>query len=336
MTQPIIDNAEKIKEALQNLFGFIGVIFENIRSILHSVCENILNLYDEHIRPLIQSLTDSLSEWYGIFLDGWNKYISPVLQNLNEKFKEVIENYIIPFLDKLSEKLGFVFDIIKILWDNAISPVISFLLKNAMPVLGFILEIVGDIAIMLSETLFAALNFILDPIETLKGAFGSLIDVGGNVLDCFFQLGDGISGIFKGIVDTVKGAINGVISIINKMIDGINLLHIDIPNPFGDDVNIGFNIPHIPQLANGGYVGPNSPQLAVIGDNRRYGEIVANDKQLSNLGDKIINGVVGALGTVTGGTQPIYLSVQIGEDDITDIVSTSVNKYQKRTGKKIF
>lgn len=336
ITQPIVDNADKIKETLLNLFEFLGGHLENIGLVVHSVCENVLKLYDEHIRPLIQSLTDSLSEWFGIILDGWNKYVDPVLQELNAKFKEVIENYVIPFINKLGEELGDVIDAVKYAWDNVISPLVSWLLKNLMPVLGTVLKVLGDIATIGIKTLFAALNFILDPIEGVKNAFSTLIDIGGDVLNCFFDLGEGVVEIFNGIVDTIKGAINGVIGVINSMIDGINNLNIDIPNPFGEDKHIGFNIPHIPQLYNGGYVGPNNPQLAVIGDNRRYGEIVANDKQLSDLGNTIINGVVGAIGSVTGGTQPVYLTVQIGEDDITDIVATSVNKYTKRTGKRIF
>lgn len=335
VTQPFVDNVSKIKETLLNLFDFVGGVFENIRLITSSLCENLLGLYDEHIRPLIQSITDSFSEWFGVILDGWNKYIAPVLQNLNEKFKEVIQNYIFPFLEKLREKLGFLFDAIKVIWDNVLSPLVSFILQSMMPVLGGIIQSVGDIARILTKTLFAALNFILDPIQGVKDAFSFLIDIGKDVVGSFLDIGDTIGSVFSGIADSVKTAINGVISFINKMIDSVNSLSFDIPNPFGEDKHIGFNIPNIPQLAQGGYVGPNSPQLAIIGDNRRYGEVIANEKQLSDIGNTIINGVVGALGSVSGGTQPIYLTVQIGEDDITDIVSSSMNKYQKRTGKRI-
>lgn len=335
-TEPIIKNVEKIKETLINMFDGLNGQIENIKLVVHSICENAVKLYEEHLRPLFQAITDNFTEWFGIILDGWNQYIYPVFKNLQEKFKEVIENYIIPFIDKLSEKLGVFIDALKVFYEKILGPLVSWLLQNLIPVLGTIFKVVGDIAVVLTKTLFAALNFILDPIEGVKNAFSVLIDIGGDVLNCFFDLGEGVVGIFNGIVDTIKGAINGVIGIINNMIDGINNLNIDIPNPFGEDKHIGFNIPHIPQLANGGYVGPNNPQLAVIGDNRRYGEVIANDKQLSDLGNTIINGVVGAIGSVTGGTQPIYLTVQMGEDDITDIVASSVNKYQKRTGKRIF
>lgn len=335
-TEPIIKNVEKIKETLINMFDGLNGQIENIKLVVHSICENAVKLYEEHLRPLFQAITDNFTEWFGIILDGWNQYIYPVFKNLQEKFKEVIENYIIPFIDKLSEKLGVFIDALKVFYEKILGPLVSWLLQNLIPVLGTIFKVVGDIAVVLTKTLFAALNFILDPIEGVKNAFSVLIDIGGDVLTCFFDLGEGVVGIFNGIVDTIKGAINGVIGIINNMIDGINNLNIDIPNPFGEDKHIGFNIPHIPQLANGGYVGPNNPQLAVIGDNRQYGEVIANDKQLSDLGNTIINGVVGAIGSVTGGTQPIYLTVQMGEDDITDIVASSVNKYQKRTGKRIF
>ena len=48
----------------------------------------------------------------------------------------------------------------------------------------------------------------------------------------------------------------------------------------------GFNIPSvgtIPMLAQGGYVKPNTPQLAVIGDNRHQGEVVAPENKLKEM-----------------------------------------------------
>ena len=36
-----------------------------------------------------------------------------------------------------------------------------------------------------------------------------------------------------------------------------------------------FSVPQIPMLAQGGYVKANTPQLAVVGDNRTQGEIIS-------------------------------------------------------------
>jgi hypothetical protein len=41
--------------------------------------------------------------------------------------------------------------------------------------------------------------------------------------------------------------------------------------------------PLIPKLAEGGYVKKNTPQLAIIGDNKRQGEIVAPEDKMASL-----------------------------------------------------
>ncbi len=42
----------------------------------------------------------------------------------------------------------------------------------------------------------------------------------------------------------------------------------------------------IPKLAQGGYVKPNTPQLAMIGDNRHQGEVVAPEDKLLDMARK--------------------------------------------------
>lgn len=42
-------------------------------------------------------------------------------------------------------------------------------------------------------------------------------------------------------------------------------------------------VPEIPHLANGGYVKPNTPQLAMIGDNLHQGEVVAPEDKLKQM-----------------------------------------------------
>jgi hypothetical protein len=69
---------------------------------------------------------------------------------------------------------------------------------------------------------------------------------------------------------------------LNRMIGGINAISFNVPDwvPEMGGKNFGFNIPKIPLLAEGGYVKPNTPQLAMIGDNRHQGEIVAPEGKL--------------------------------------------------------
>ena len=83
---------------------------------------------------------------------------------------------------------------------------------------------------------------------------------------------------------------NGVIKGINSMINALNRLSFKIPSwvPEIGGNTFGLNIPNIssvsiPRLAEGGYVRANTPQLAMIGDNRRYGEIVAPEDKMQEM-----------------------------------------------------
>lgn len=334
VTQPIIDNIDKIKIALDSFLGSFSNITSGLNTLITNLGQDLISLYDEHIRPVFEALTSSFSEWFGIILDGYNKYIAPVIEKLSQKSQVLMEK-LSPILTTLKDAIGDIIDIIKIIWQTYLSPFISWILKHIMPVLGTLLNVLGSVALFLADKFVDAIGFAVDAIKGITGFLKDLVSITATVFNKFIELKDGIVGAFKSIPDAIKGAINSVISLVNKMIDSINKISIDIPSlTGGDSKHIGFNIQHIPALANGGYVGPNSPQLVQIGDNRRYGELVANDKQLDGLGNKIINGVVGALNNVSG-NNPIYLTVQLGDEDITDIVATSLNRYSKRTGKKI-
>lgn len=84
-------------------------------------------------------------------------------------------------------------------------------------------------------------------------------------------VGDAISGAVKGAVNAV---LSGAISIINGFISAINFA-IGIINKIpGVSINKLDKL-DVPQLAQGGYVGPNKPQPVIIGDNKREGEIVS-------------------------------------------------------------
>lgn len=103
------------------------------------------------------------------------------------------------------------------------------------------------------------------------------------IKNTFSNLGTSIG---NAISNAVKSGINGVISLIERTINraislingGISLINL-IP---------GVNVRKIgslslPRLAEGGYVKANTPQLAMIGDNRHQGEVVAPEDKLMSL-----------------------------------------------------
>ena len=89
---------------------------------------------------------------------------------------------------------------------------------------------------------------------------------------------------------------NGVIKAINSMINSLNSISFELPDwiPEIGGNSFGLSIPtvptvSIPKLANGGFVKANTPQLAMIGDNRHYGEVVAPENKLEDLLNRAVS-----------------------------------------------
>lgn len=117
------------------------------------------------------------------------------------------------------------------------------------------------------------------------------------VKDVFSKGGQIFDGIKEGILNGLKSVVNAIIGGINKVIaipfNGINAALRKIKGveilgfkPFDWIKTIG--VPQIPKLAEGGFVKANTPQLAMIGDNRHQGEIVAPEGKLEDIYRKVL------------------------------------------------
>lgn len=136
------------------------------------------------------------------------------------------------------------------------------------------------------------------------------------IKNLFNSLGSAISAAFK-------NPLNSIIGGINKFLGGINKIKMPdwVPGVGGK----GFNIPKIPKLAQGGWVPANSPQLAIIGDNTREGEIVTPDS-------KIYEQVKKALDEKGGGRQELALTLYVKYEDGKKIIK-KINQAQIDAGE---
>ena len=109
-------------------------------------------------------------------------------------------------------------------------------------------------------------------------------------------MGNAFKTVVNKIVSFAENTINGFIRSINRAISLIN----NIPG-----VNISLiNELNIPKLAKGGWVAANNPQLAIVGDNTREGEIVTPES-------KIREQVELALAKAGGMAQKIKLQIEL-------------------------
>lgn len=116
-----------------------------------------------------------------------------------------------------------------------------------------------------------------------------IFKAGGTIFDGFVT---SVKDVFVTLVNGIIKGINNVIKIpfdsLNSVLGGIRGIDILGAKPFGWVPSI--SVPQIPQLAQGGYVKANTPQLAMIGDNRHQGEVVAPEGKLLEMAKKAASG----------------------------------------------
>lgn len=171
--------------------------------------------------------------------------------------------------------------------------------------LGFIKDIFAIFGIDLKEVWNAISEWFSNKLLSFKNGF----------VNIFVEIKNGILNVFYQLQTAIKTPLNNIISSLNKMITGINKLDFDMPNwvPVVGGKSLGFTIPKIPMLAEGAYVGPNTPQLAMIGDNRHQGEIVAPENKLNEAVANNVRPIITAIQTLLS----VLTQNQGGGGDIT-------------------
>ena len=163
-------------------------------------------------------------------------------------------------------------------------------------------------------------------------------------------------GIFDGLVAVAKTPLNLIIGLINTMLQGIfkgmnwvikkvNKLASKLPDwmPGGGGIpTLDASKFKIPLLASGGYVKQNTPQLAMIGDNRHQGEVVAPEDKLEELlNNAILQNtamIVSAIENAMSGQKSgdIELVINLGNKKIAKEVLSVAAAEKKRMGKTVY
>lgn len=164
--------------------------------------------------------------------------------------------------------------------------------------------------------------------NSIKTAFTNLGTSAGEAV------GGALKTVVNGILKTVETTINNAISFINSAIDVIN----KIPNVSVSKIE---KI-EIPKLAQGGFVKANTPQLAMIGDNRTQGEFVAPEDKLQAA---VVQAMMMAMPKMMqmmnqrsnmalagGGDINVNCTAEIDGEVLFDILEKVKNRRNKRSG----
>ena len=137
--------------------------------------------------------------------------------------------------------------------------------------------------------------------NTIKSKFTNIGQNIGNAVSSAFKKA------FNAVMQSIENVANAPINAINKLREIIN----KVPG-----VNIGkLDTFKLPRLAQGGWVGANNPQLAIIGDNTREGEIVAPESKIREQ----VKQAIAEMGTA-GQKFVMDLNLKIQTDDGRSII----------------
>lgn len=295
IVDPFVNSKEELRKALEDLLGGVSDFTEEVRRVVEDAFSIINDIYDEHIRPIFDELIPEIEEL-------WKEHISPLLSELGTFFSE------------LGKDLG-------LLWDKTLKPIIQWIAKYILPVVGPVFES----ALKIIVGFFGAAGDVASGFLRILSGVISFI-VGVFTLD-WGRAWEGVtkifSGIFKAIVAVVEFVINSIITLINGLTGGINF----VTGLFGIPEIPEIPKVDIPMLATGAVIPPNAPFMAMLGDQKHGNNIEAPEDLIRKIvREESGNGNAG--GDVT-------LPVYIDGTKLLEIVVSKAKLLQASTGQNI-
>lgn len=253
---------EGIKTAFSGIWNAIKGIVQAVWEAIKGIVTNTINV----IKTVISTVFNAIKT---IIANIWNG-IKTFITNIWNGIKDMISNVINGIKNTISNVFNGIKNTITNIWNNIVNTITNVwntiktrVKEGAQGAWNAITGIFGGIA-----------NWFKNIFTQAWTAVKNVFSTGGKIFD----------GIKEGIVSFFKTIVNGIISSINKIItvpfNAINnilqkIRDIDILGVKPFTWVHKFSVPQIPMLAQGGYVKANTPQLAVVGDNRTQGEIIS-------------------------------------------------------------
>lgn len=338
--------------AISPLVEWIGTKLADALSFVSDLLNDWAQWFDDNNQKIVD-----LSGFIGDLVAAIEDFMEPLADAVWDTFKGVIQG----ISDIFQGFFQWVLDNKEVVVAAIVAISTALIAYKAAVGISAIIDAFksGIVATTIAEKAAAAAQWLLNaamsanPIALVIAAIAGL--VAGFVLlwnksegfrNFFINMWEGIKkatvGVINGILVGIEAFVNGIISGINFLIRAINKISFDVPDwvPGIGGKKLGFNLKEIstvtlPRLATGGYVAANTPQLAIIGDNKHEGEIVAPE---SKIAEAVATGVAAAFRQYaqfmggTGNKQPIHLTVKLGEDDFWAGFVDYHNSIVKRTG----
>lgn len=317
LTNPFSLALKKIKEIFNNLaIWFDTNVIQPIVAFFEPIIETVSSIFDTLLN-IIVGIWATVAEWFD----------SAVIQPTIDFFEPIIEK-VSGFFSDLWEDIKNVWTTVSTWFDtNVIQPVTGFFEDVWTDVSGYFSSLWDDICEVWEDASTWFTDNVIDPI-----------------VDAFEGIADSIKEAFNSVLDSVESTINNILSGLNSFIDKINSFGEKGASLIGTEYTAipKFGEVTIPRLAQGGFVKANTPQLAMIGDNRTQGEFVAPEDKLQAA---VVQAMMMAMPKMMqmmnqrsnmalagGGDINVNCTAEIDGEVLFDIVEKVKNRRNKRSG----
>lgn len=320
-----------------------GVIFDKVKGLFDSIWTDAVSPVVTEITGCWSDMWQTFSDWIAgegqSLFDGvdtmfsgigdtlqyfWDEVLAPFFEWAASTITPFYEEHIKPMLDRVLDWLSKAGEALTAWWNEFLLPFFKWIIDIISPqiksVLSTIWTAVQNVFAMISDVLGGLFKSLGGLMDFITGVFtGNWEKAWTGIKDFFVGIWEIIWGAIKGVLNQMISAINslwsGIVSVIQGIVNGIGGLVKAIGSVFGQDWGWKVDwadVPAIPMLASGGYVAANTPQLAVVGDNRREGEIIAPE---SKIAEAVATGVSTALSQInpSGGSQTVIVELDGAE-----------------------
>lgn len=285
-----------IKPLFDKVFttGIIPIL-ETLQGIWSDLWDSSAKVWDKYGKPTMEAIKSIITSVGDTVMKVYENWIQPVVKWVCDSLKSMWDRAIKPIYEKTAAVISKIIQCINTVWVNFLKPCVDWIVKTMGPLISNVLNAIKNVF----DTVF---SFIGTVVGTALDTFGGLLDfITGVFSGDWDKAWNGIKDTVKAVWDGIWGVIK---STVNLIIDGINLLWTGIYNAvkglvdavggvagvigdiLGQDWHFSMpeNPPLIPKLAKGGLA--YAPTLAMVGDNRNAGtdpEVIAPLSKLKDI-----------------------------------------------------
>ena len=311
------------ERAWQGICDFFTGIWNALKTIVemvwNAICSFLSSIW-EAIKGIATTVWTAISNF---FSNIWNG-----IKNVATNIWNTITNTISNVINGIRNIINNVLNTIRTIWNNiwnGIKDVVSNVWNGITNTIGNVINGIKDTISNILNTISNTWNNIWEGMKN-------------TVTNIFDSIWNAIRNVINSILGGIEGMANGVINGINAIIRVLNNLSFEIPDwvPVFGGRRFGFNIPRLsqislPRLEKGAVLKvPTVAEMAEYPGARQNPEIVTPQNIMEETFDRVL-----ARYQYNDSSQTIYLTVNVGNEKLGQILLNDLRSKKRQTGKNL-